>query len=72
MAGAVEDAVWVPDDSDRLSWLEDSGALLREPSDAVLVIWTRRLHADDGAGVVDGADDGPALAIADESEVWDG
>lgn len=56
-------------DSVRLSGLEDSVALLREPSDAVLVSWTRRLHADDGVAVVVEVDDGDALAMADESGV---
>lgn len=49
--------------------LRDSVDLVREPSDAVLVSWTRRLHADDGVVVVVEAEGGDALAMADESVV---
>lgn len=69
LAGRTEDDVGVLGDDVWLGCLEDPVDLVREPSDAVLVIWTRRLHADDGVVVVVEAGDGDALAMTDESRV---
>lgn len=52
-------------DDARFGCLQDPVNLVREPSDAVLVSWTRRLHADDGVVVVVEAEDGDALAMTD-------
>lgn len=62
--------VWMLD-----SWfdcLRDPVDLVREPSDAVLVSWTRRLHADDGVVVVVEAEGGDAVAMTNEPGVLNG
>lgn len=67
LAGRTEDDVGVLGDDVWLGCIQDPVDLVREPSDAVLVIWTRRLHADDSVVVVVEAEDGDAFAMTDES-----
>lgn len=66
LAGRTEDDVGMLGDDAWLGCLKEPVDLVREPSDAVLVIWTRRLHADDGVVVVVDAEEGDALAMTDE------
>lgn len=66
LAGRTEDDVGLLGDDAWFGCLEDPVDLVREPSDAVLVSWTRRLHADGGVVVVVEAEGGDALAMTAE------
>lgn len=69
LAGRTEDGVLLLGDDAWLDCPRDPVDLAREPSDAVLVSWTRRLHAEDGVVVVVEAEGGDALAMTDKSGV---